>query len=153
MTNNLTWREFERAIAVIEEAAAPRGATIKSPDRIRDLTTGELREVDASIRFTVGTVDILITIECQNRSRKANDMWIEQLVTKKLKIGAAKTIAVSAKGFTKSARITAAHHGIELHFAACCQFSSFPYISLQSLKGCRTRNVGIAHLQNPWPAN
>jgi len=109
-----SWREFERVVAMIEEGAAPRGATVRSPDRIRDLTTGELREVDASVRFRLGTVDILITVECQRRSRKANDMWIEQLATKRLKIGAAKTIAVSARGFTKAARITAAHNGIEL---------------------------------------
>lgn len=99
---------------MIEESAAPRGATVKSPDRIRDLTTKELREVDASIRFQAGSVEILITVECQKRSRKANDTWIEQLATKRQKLGAAKTIAVSEKGFTRAAHITARQHGIEL---------------------------------------
>lgn len=99
---------------MIEETAAPRGATVKSPDRIRDLTTGEIREVDASISFCMGTVDILITIECQRRNRKANDTWIEQLATKKQKLGAAKTIAVSEKGFTRAAHLTARQHNIEL---------------------------------------
>lgn len=108
------WREFERVVAMIEESAAPRGAIVKSPDRIRDLTTNEMREVDASIRFRVGSVDILITIECQKRSRKANDTWIEQLATKRQKLGAAKTIAVSEKGFTRAAHLTAKQHGIEL---------------------------------------
>jgi hypothetical protein len=108
------WREFERVVAMIEEAAAPRGATVRSPDLIRDLTTGEMREVDASIRFSVGTVEILITVECQKRSRKAADTWIEQLATKRTKIGASKTIAVSEKGFSRSAHFTARHHNIEL---------------------------------------
>jgi hypothetical protein len=109
-----SWREFERMVAMIEESAVPQGAAVKSPDRIRDLTTGEMREVDASIRFRLGTVEILITIECQRRSRKANDTWIEQLATKKQKLGAARTIAVSKKGFTRGAHLTAEHHGIEL---------------------------------------
>lgn len=109
-----TWREFERVVAMIEEAAAPRGATVRSPDRIRDLTTGEMREVDASIRLPVGTVEILITIECRKRSRKADDTWIEQLAMKRHKIGASKTIAVSEKGFSRSAHLTARHHNIEL---------------------------------------
>lgn len=109
-----TWREFERVVAMIEEAAAPRGATVKSPDRIRDLTTGGIREVDASIRFRLGTVNILITVECQRRSRKASDTWIEQLATKRQKLGASKTIAVSEKGFSRAAHLTAKHHGIEL---------------------------------------
>jgi hypothetical protein len=108
------WREFERVVAMIEESAAPRGASVKSPDRIRDLTTNELREVDASIRFQAGSVGILITVECQKRSRKANDTWIEQLATKRQKLGAAKTIAVSERGFTRAAHLTAREHGIEL---------------------------------------
>ena len=72
-----SWRAFERVVAMIEESAAQRGATVTSPDRIRDLMTGEMREVDASLRFKLGTVDILITIECRKRSRKAKDTWIE----------------------------------------------------------------------------
>ncbi|MDY7095734.1 MAG: restriction endonuclease [Acidobacteriota bacterium] len=107
-------QQFEQLVARIEAAAAPRGAVVKSPDRIRDLTTGRLREVDASIRYKVGTVDVLITVECRKRSRKADDTWIEQLATKRAKLGAAKTIAVSARGFSSSAPQTAAHHGIEL---------------------------------------
>lgn len=114
MRNQSEWKEFERLVARIEEIAAPQGAVIKSPDRIRDLTTGKMREVDASIRYRVGTADILITIECRKRSRRADDTWIEQLATKRNKLGAAKTIAVSSTGFSDSALITARHHGLEL---------------------------------------
>lgn len=109
-----TWREFEKIVAIIEEAAAPVGAIVRSPDRIRDLTTGQIREVDASIRYSLGTVEILVTIEVRKRGRIADDTWIEQLATKRGKLGAAKTIAVSKKSFTKPAKITAKHHGIEL---------------------------------------
>jgi Restriction endonuclease len=108
------WRAFERLVATIEEKAAPRNAIVTSPDSIRDLVTGNMREVDASIRFKAGTTDILVTIECRKRGRKADDTWIEQLATKQQKIGAAKTIAVSSTGFTKSAVKSAQHHGIEL---------------------------------------
>ncbi len=45
------WRQFEKFIARIEQAMAPSGAVVKSPDRIPDKLTGELREVDASIRY------------------------------------------------------------------------------------------------------
>jgi len=110
----MPWREFEVLVARIEEAALPQGAILKSPDRIRDLTTGQMREVDASIRYKIGTTDILITLECRRRSRTADDTWIEQLATKKTKIGADKTIAVSSKGFTKPAEISAKQLGIEL---------------------------------------
>lgn len=108
------WREFEKLVARIEQAAVPHDAIVTSPDRIRDITTGQIREVDASIRHKIGTTEILITIECRKRSRKGDDTWIEQLATKKTKIGAAKTIAVSSTGFTEPAILSARHYGIEL---------------------------------------
>jgi hypothetical protein len=114
MKNSKTWRDFEELVARIEKAAAPRGAVVRSPDRIRDLVTGRAREVDASIRMQVGTADVLITVECRKRGRRDDDTWIEQLGSKRQKIGAAKTIAVSASGFTESAVRAAKHFGIEL---------------------------------------
>lgn len=114
MGTSKDWREFEKLVARIEKAASLRGAVVKSPDRIRDLTTGQIREVDASIRHSLGTTDVLITVECRKRGRKGDDTWIEQLATKRSKIGAAKTIAVSSAGFTDSAAKSAKQFGIEL---------------------------------------
>ena len=50
----------------------------------------------------------------RRRSVVQDDTWIEQLATKREKVGAAKTIAVSSSGFSESARLTAALKGIEL---------------------------------------
>lgn len=123
MAKSKEWREFEKLVARIERAASPRGAVVTSPDRIRDLTTGQMREVDASIRHKIGTADILITVECRKRGCKADDTWIEQLATKRQKIGAAKTIAVSSSGFTRSAIESAKHFGIELRILAAVSAS------------------------------
>lgn len=109
-----SWRKFEWLVARIEEILAPEGVVIKSPDRIKDLVTGQMREVDASIRYKVGSTPILITIECRERAGVQDDTWIEQLATKRNKIGAAKTIAVSSTGFTKPAVRSARFHNIEL---------------------------------------
>lgn len=114
MPSDQDWKAFERLVALIEEQAAPKGAVVVAPDRVRDMVTGRLREVDASIRFQAGTAKILVTVECRKRGRKGDDTWIEQLATKRQKIGAAKTIAVSSAGFTESALRSARHHGIEL---------------------------------------
>ena len=70
--------------------------------------------LDAAIRYQIGTTPILITIECRRRNRKQDDTWIEQLASKRAKIGAAKTIAVCSKGFSESAYKTAKLHNIEL---------------------------------------
>ena len=108
------WRQFEILVSRIEAALAPRGAVVRSPDRIPDKVTGQLREVDASIRLQVGTTPILITIECRDRVAIQDDTWIEQIAKKKEKIGASATIAVSSHGFTEPASISAQHFGIEL---------------------------------------
>jgi hypothetical protein len=67
------WREFEQLVARIEQTLAPQGAVVTSPDRVKDLYTGQDREVDATIRFRVGTVPILITVECRKRDRVQDD--------------------------------------------------------------------------------
>jgi hypothetical protein len=108
------WREFEKLVARIEQAIAPSGAVVRSPDRILDQLTGELREVDASIRYKVGTSPVLITIECRDRSAVEDVRWIEQLAEKKRGIGASITLAVSSSGFSEPAMRRAAVSGIEV---------------------------------------
>ncbi len=113
-TKKQDWKLFEETVAQIEKVLSPKGAVVKSPDRIIDKITKQQREVDASIRYINDSKPVFITVECRDRKRVQDDMWIEQLVTKQRKIGATKTIAVSSKGFTKPARITAQEFGIEL---------------------------------------
>lgn len=119
MINNTTpdiefWREFELLVARLEFSLCPRGAVITSPDRLRDKFSGELREVDATIRYRIGTTDLLLMIECRSRKRAEGSAWIEQLFSKQQAVGASKCVAVSAAGFTGPARRKAALLGIEL---------------------------------------
>ncbi|GAB3483351.1 restriction endonuclease [Polaromonas eurypsychrophila] len=107
------WRKFELLIAAIEKTLLPLGAEIKSPDHLPDLVTGQKREVDASIRFKVGSTPILITVECRKRDSPQDVTWIEQLATKKESIGASTTVAVSSEGFTKAAEELAGRKGIQ----------------------------------------
>jgi len=108
------WQQFERLVARIEADAGPLGLTVTSPDRIRCKITGRLREVDATVRTKVGTTNLFVTIECRKRRPKQDVTWIEQLATKKSNLGAARTIAVSATGFSKEAQEMASYHGIDL---------------------------------------
>lgn len=110
------WREFELLVAKIEGVLAPQGAQVKSPDKVPDYTSNSSRprDVDASIRYRVGTVDVLITVECRARSRVQEVAWIEQLITKKASIKASKTIAVSSRGFSDAAKEVARRHDIDI---------------------------------------
>lgn len=108
------WREFERLVARIEADAHNTGVVVTSPDHIPCNVTGTLREVDASIRQVVDGKSQLFTIECRKRRGRQDVTWIEQLATKRQSIGADKTIAVSASGFSPAAHKVAAIHNIEL---------------------------------------
>lgn len=107
------WREFELLVARVEAALAPLGTVVTSPDRVTDLISGNLREVDASIRHIVGERTMLVTLECRDRQCLEDNTWIEQLVTKQRSIGAERTVAVSSRGFSEPALRKAAHFGID----------------------------------------
>jgi len=111
---NTAWRDFEKLIARIEKAIAPSGAEVRSPDHIVDNVTGQLREVDASIRYRVGTCPRLIRIESRDRKDIKDVRWIEQLAEKKRSIAAAMTVAVSSSGFSEPAIKKAAALGIQI---------------------------------------
>lgn len=118
MASKAESKQFELLVARIEEAAAPRGALVTSPDRIRDATSGQMREADATIRFKIGTVPVLILVECRKRGRAEDVRWIEELATKRDSLLADKVIAVSATGFSKPAVRAARHQRIELRTLA-----------------------------------
>ncbi len=109
------WRQFEQLVSRIEQVLKPRNALVKSPDQIVDLVTGELREVDASIRYDdTDSMPALITVECRDRSPTQAVTWIAQLVSKRRDLGAAQTIAVTSSRFSEPAIAKARHYGIEL---------------------------------------
>jgi len=116
--NTHLWREFERLVSRVERTLAGDNVTVATPDRIRRLITGRLREVDASLRAKIGSADILVTIECRKRSAKQDVTWMEQLSAKKQAIGAARTIAVSSAAFSHDAVLAAAHYGIDVRVAS-----------------------------------
>jgi hypothetical protein len=113
-TKDKSWRAFEKMVARIEEALAPAGAVVKSPDRILDSSSGTLREVDASIRFAFGTSSFLIILECRERVRVQDVQWIEQLAIKKQHTGANHCIAVTSSRFSRAAVKKAEVLAIEL---------------------------------------
>lgn len=108
------WRELELLVKKIEKTLSPETAILQSPDHLVDKITGEEREVDISIRYSVGSSDILIVIECRDRSTAQDVRWIEEIKTKHNDLGASKVIAVSRTGFTKQAIKKAQSHNIEL---------------------------------------
>jgi hypothetical protein len=66
------------------------------------------------LRGRIGSSNILIIIECRDRVKVEDVIWIEQITCKRESIGADKVIAVSSKGFSEPAKIKAQKNKIEL---------------------------------------
>ncbi|NPE28396.1 hypothetical protein HNV12_10575 [Methanococcoides sp. SA1] len=106
-------KDLEETVSLLHKILSKDEYEITSPDYIADKITGQLREVDISIKATIGSVSIIIIIECRDRKSKEDSMWIEQLVTKCKDLNVQKVIAVSSNDFTEPAKAKANHHGIE----------------------------------------
>lgn len=107
-------REAELVLKELESLSLGGLGEIQSPDHILDVVTGKPREVDVSIRVSVGTHNFLTVIECRDRTETQDVTWIEQIITKTKDIKANKVIAVSTSGFTEGAKLKAEHNNIIL---------------------------------------
>ncbi|MCM2417660.1 restriction endonuclease [Streptomyces sp. RKAG293] len=107
-------RALEELVATLETLLSDSLVEIKSPDRIRGKTGGGLREVDVSLRTRVGSANILVIMECRDRSDPQTVEWIDAIAGKQEEVGANKAVAVSRSGFTSHARAQAQAKGIEL---------------------------------------
>lgn len=80
-----------------------------------DRTSGARREVDVTIAARVGEHEVLVSIECMDRRRKATVEWVEQMAMKHASLPTSKLILISTAGFTQSATLKALGLGIETY--------------------------------------
>ncbi len=107
-------RILEMLTARIEGALSGANVKVTSPDRLEDKVSGGLREVDVSLRSTLGSTEVIVIVECRDRGRSSDVTWIEQVKTKRDAVGAAKAVAVASGTFSKKALRAAAAYGIDL---------------------------------------
>lgn len=111
--SSIPWKDFEDLVGKIEHMLVPQNCKVKPNDHIRD-STGELRQVDASVRIDNGTVEILYIIECRKRKKISDVTWVEQVAMKARRLGAAKAIIVSNQALTANALRTAKEQSIDV---------------------------------------
>ena len=97
-------RSLELLVQALEQLLAGSPVEIRSPDYITSRYSGTAREIDVSLRSHVGSVGVLVIIECRDRAASQDVSWIEQLASKREDVGADKAVAVSASGFSAGAR-------------------------------------------------
>jgi hypothetical protein len=102
-------KTLEILIQKINKCKFPN-AIVKSPDYIPDCDTGELREVDVSVKFNDS--GHFFVFECRDRSAIQDTTWIEQLISKRRSVNADVLIAVTSSDFFEATKIKAHKNGI-----------------------------------------
>ncbi len=106
-------RELEVLVSLIEKALGDSPVTVQSPEYVVG-RSGQRREIDVSIRGTVGSAEVFVAVECRDRSEVQGVGWIDEVRGKHDDIGASKTIVVCSSSFSEPAIKTAETYGIDL---------------------------------------
>ena len=91
--------KFQNLIELLERQLAPVGATVFASKLLKDVRSGEDREVDIVIETKSGIHPVVIGIEVIEHKRPASTPWIEGIAKKHEDLAIDKTIAVSRSGF------------------------------------------------------
>ncbi len=105
---------FQRLIRDLHAQLASNCSIIESAMLI-DRLSGDAREVDIVLRSVVGGYELVVSIECRDRSRPATIEWVEQMIEKHNSLPTNKLILVSRTGFTQTAKAKADRHGVETY--------------------------------------
>jgi hypothetical protein len=95
---------LQRLVRALEQATnnAP-DIQVESPKRLPDKDTGQLREHDVVLTFSLSHHSMVMALECRDRSRKVGVPDVEAFRKKCDRTGVHRAIMVSSKGFTKTA--------------------------------------------------
>jgi hypothetical protein len=104
---------FQSLINLIEFQTASQKARVTESKEFIDAVTGQKREVDIVIETQEGAHQIIIGIECTDRSRPMDETWIEAIYGKHRNLPINKTIVVSRSGFYNPAIIKAKERKID----------------------------------------
>lgn len=104
-------REFEKAYEWLY--SLDDRFTVTSPAFLYDKAAGEKREVDVLVEYSDSKgFSRKICIECRDRAKAQDVMWIEQLQQKREDLGLDYIIATTTSSFTSGAIRKAKYHGV-----------------------------------------
>jgi hypothetical protein len=103
--------EFQELVALITRLVGD-DAMVEESRELRDLNTGELREVDIVIEREVAGHTTIVSVECNERARKQSVTWVDEMRGKHEWLPTHHLVLVAKSGFTKPALEKAARLNI-----------------------------------------
>ena len=104
--------EFQKLVYLIKKQMAG-SATVTESKPLLDRLTETEREVDICIETAIGGHTLVISIECQDRGRRADVSWVEEMKAKHERLPTNALVLVSRSGLTREALKVAQLSGIE----------------------------------------
>jgi hypothetical protein len=108
------WREFEDLAASIQKQFVGADATVTTNDHIRGRRTGDLRQIDITIRQRVGQFEMLVVIDCKDYKTPVDVKDVEAFIGLLEDVAGNKGVIIAARGFTSGAKKRAADARIEI---------------------------------------
>jgi hypothetical protein len=106
-------KDFEKLIAWIQKSVHNK-AEIETNKRIRDVDTGNYRQIDITIKLSDGPTEFLGIVEVRDRTSKVGVRYVEEVASKRKSVKADAVFLISKSGFTKPAIMKAENLGIRL---------------------------------------
>ncbi|MBW1780964.1 MAG: restriction endonuclease [Deltaproteobacteria bacterium] len=130
-------RSLEKLVAYLEKHLSNNDlVTVESPKRLRDKSTGRLREHDVVLTIKSGHHTVLVAIECRDRSRPIGVPQLEGFAKKCQETGVGQGVIVSPCGFTKTARKKSQALGIRC--LSLDQVNMLPWLLCEHIEIYRT---------------
>ena len=108
------WKRFEALVAKLQKALSP-DAIVTPNDNILGRRSGVLRQIDISVRKSVGQFDILAIIDCKDYKVPVDVKDVEEFLGLVNDVVANKGALVSASGFTEAAKTRARDAGVDVY--------------------------------------
>jgi Restriction endonuclease len=135
-------RALEKVVASLERAlGGTSGIKVESPKHLPDRVTGEMREHDVVITYPSTHHEMMLAIECRDRSRKVTVNDVEGFASKCQDTRIQKGMMVSPMGFSKTSLTKAQHCGI-----ACLTLGQAASFDWLLAPGVRSQNRQILHI-------
>jgi len=120
------FKRFEEFVASIQKEISP-DAKVTHNDKIVG-TSGVARQIDISIRATVGQFHLLTVIDCKDWKTAVDIQDVEKFIGAVEDVKANKGAIVANNGFTAAAKVKAEQKGIGLYSAVDAQNKEWPFL-------------------------
>ena len=142
-------KQLEDLVAFVEQTLVQEGFEVKPNEYIYDDAGNQIAELDVLVKGRIGSTAISWLIECRDRPSdgSAPVSWIEQLVSRRSRLGLNKVTAVSTTGFAPGAITYAQQEGIELRQVTALSPADFSdWLVLSSFEMIE-RNPKLKHVE------